>query len=245
MPSCRSLDCEDLIDFEVGCYTLYARMAAAARTRFEKPLVKEVLMKFEDLGLAEPLLRRCRAGLPRHHQDSSRRHSAGPRRARRAGLRTDRNRQDGRVRFAHLAATQPGRVPRQRARTEDPHAGARAHARTGTANLREFPGLWPLYGRAASRDLRRRGPVAASSGLEPGRGRVDRHPGTIVGPDAARLRGPVARRGADPRRGRSDARHGLYPRSAADCGRRFRAGGKRCCSPPRCPRPFGRWPTNG
>ena len=155
------------------------------------------------------------------------------------------NRQDGRVRFAHLAAPQPGRVPRQRARTKNPHVGARADARTGTANLREFPSVWPLYGRAASRGLRRRGPVAASAGLEPGRRRVDRHPGAIVGPDAARLRGPVARRGADPGRGRSDARHGLYPRSAADCAEGPANGGKRCCSPRRCRRPFGHWPANG
>jgi ATP-dependent RNA helicase RhlE len=35
--------------------------AAAARARLEKPLVKEVLMKFEDLGLAEPLLRAVRS----------------------------------------------------------------------------------------------------------------------------------------------------------------------------------------
>ncbi len=32
-------------------------LAAAADARFDKPLVKEELMKFEDLGLAEPLLR--------------------------------------------------------------------------------------------------------------------------------------------------------------------------------------------
>ena len=43
-------------------------------------------------------------------------------------------------------------------------------------------------------------------------------PGPAAGPDAARLRRSVARRGPDPRRGRSDARHGLYPRSAADRG---------------------------
>ena len=36
-------------------------LAAAARARFGKPLVKEALMKFEDLGLAEPLLRAVRA----------------------------------------------------------------------------------------------------------------------------------------------------------------------------------------
>jgi ATP-dependent RNA helicase RhlE len=36
-------------------------LAAAARARFEKPTVKEVLMRFEDLGLAEPLLRAVRA----------------------------------------------------------------------------------------------------------------------------------------------------------------------------------------
>ena len=44
-------------------------------------------MKFEELGLAEPLLRPRSAGLPRHHQNSSRRHSPGPPGARRAGLR--------------------------------------------------------------------------------------------------------------------------------------------------------------
>ena len=44
-------------------------------------------MKFEDLGLAEPLCARWRAGLPRHHRNSSRRHPADPRRPRRAGLR--------------------------------------------------------------------------------------------------------------------------------------------------------------
>jgi ATP-dependent RNA helicase RhlE len=52
---------EDLIDFEVGCHTLSARLAAAAHARFEKPLGKEALMRFEDLGLAEPLLRAVRA----------------------------------------------------------------------------------------------------------------------------------------------------------------------------------------
>ena len=43
-----------------GATPLYARLAAAARARFAKPLLKEVLMKFEDLGLAEPLLRAVR-----------------------------------------------------------------------------------------------------------------------------------------------------------------------------------------
>jgi len=40
-----------------GAKPLYARSAAAARTPPKKPLPKEALMKFKDLGLAEPLLR--------------------------------------------------------------------------------------------------------------------------------------------------------------------------------------------
>ena len=47
--------------FEVGCQPYMPGTAAAARARFGKPLLKEVLMKFEDLGLAEPLLRAVRA----------------------------------------------------------------------------------------------------------------------------------------------------------------------------------------
>ena len=49
------------MDCEVGCYTLYARLAAAAHAHFAEPLWKEALMRFEDLGLAEPLVCAVRA----------------------------------------------------------------------------------------------------------------------------------------------------------------------------------------
>ena len=175
-------------------------------------------MKFEELGLAEPLLRAvAHAGLHRHHQIQA---AAIPPilKGRDVLGCADRNGQNGRLRPAHLAATQPGRVPRQRPRTQDPHPGARPHARIGPANPREFSGLRPLHGHAAAVVY---GGVGQSPQVRALNGGVDiliATPGPPAGPDAARLRGPVARGSADPRRGRSDARHGLYPRSAADRG---------------------------
>ena len=143
-----------------------------------KPLLKESLMKFEELGLAEPLLRAVRAqGYPTTTKIQAA--AIPPVLAGRdvLGLRTDGHRQDGRLRPAHLAAAQPRRVPRQRPRPQDPHPGARPHARAGAANLRELPGLRPLYGRAPGGHLRRRRPVAASAGPERGRRHPDRHAG--------------------------------------------------------------------
>ena len=174
-------------------------------------------MKFEDLGLAEPLLRAvARAGLPRHHQNSSRRHSADPRGARRAGLR-----QTGTGKTAAFALPTLQRLSRAECHVNGRGRKIRTLVLAPTRELAlQICESFQAYGRyTAVRQAAIYGGVGQSPQVRALNQGVDvliATPGTTAGPDAARLRRPVARRGADPRRGRSDARHGLHPRSAAD-----------------------------
>ena len=191
------------------------------------------------------LARRPRAGLPRHHQDSSRRHSADPRRPRRAGLR-----QTGTGKTAAFALPTLQRLSRAECRVNGRGRKIRTLVLAPTRELAlQICESFQAYGRhTAVRQAAIYGGVGQSPQVRALNQGVDvliATPGPAAGPDAARLRGPVARRGADPRRGRPDARHGLYPRSAADHRQGSAAGGKRCCFPPRWPRPSARWPANG
>ena len=157
----------------------------------------------------------------------------------------DRNRQDGRLRSAHLAAAQPGRVPRQWARTE-----IRTLVLAPTRELAlQICESFQAYGRyTAVRQAAIYGGVdqspqvrALNQGIDvliatPGRlldlmqqGYVDlSHVEVLILDEADRMldMGFI-----------HDLRRIVAEGPAA--------GGKRCCSPPRCRRPSARWPTSG
>ena len=144
-------------------------------------------MKFEDLGLAETLLR----AVPRRAIPSPPKFK--PPRFRRSSMAAtcwaapDGNRQDGRVRPANLAAAGPRRMPREWPGTQDPRPCAGAHPRTVAANRREFPGLRPPHQPALRGDLRRRGTVAPGAGPERRHRHRRGHARPTAGSHAARL----------------------------------------------------------
>ena len=132
------------ISFEVGCYALYARLAAAARARLQKPLLKEALMKFEELGLAEPLLRALAQGYPTTTKIQA---AAIPPiiEGRDVLGCADGHRQDRRFRLAHLAAA-AAKECRVNGRGRKIRTLVLAPTRELALQIcREFPGLRPLY----------------------------------------------------------------------------------------------------
>ena len=99
-------------------------------------------MKFENLGLAEALVRAVHAQGYTHPPKFKPQPSARARRPRRAGLRQPapaiRPRSP-----AHAAPLEPGGVQSERPRPQDPRADPDAHPRAGAADRRELP----AYGR--------------------------------------------------------------------------------------------------
>ena len=162
--------------------------------------------------------------------DPERRDPAGARRARRARLRHDRQRQDGGV-----PAADPEPADGQAARH---HARARAHAdaRTGRADPRR-----PQRSRRAHADhrgigVRRRRHGTAGTRVPQRCRRDHRH----AGPPARSLPHAVRKtrraRASGARRSRPHARHGLPARHQARVAPSAQHSGRRCSSARRCRR---------
>ena len=134
---------------------------------FDKPLLKEVLMKFEDLGLAEPLLRAVRAqGYPTTTKIQA---AAIP------PVLEGRDvlgcAQTGTGKTAAFALPTLQRLSRAECRVNGRGRKIRTLVLAPTRELalqicESFQAYGRYTDRAASRDLRRRRPVAASPGLE-------------------------------------------------------------------------------
>ena len=203
-------------------------------------------MKFEELGLAETLLRAvCAQGY------------TTPTKIQAAAIPPVLEGRDvlgcaqtGTGKTAAFALPTLQRLSRQRRRSR---AGRGRKIRTRCsrprANWRSKSArasrLRPLHRPAPCGHLRRRRPAAAGPGLEGGRRHPRRHARPPARPDAARLRRPGARRSPHPRRGRPDARHGLHPRSAADRGQGAAAAADAAVLGHHAARRFASWPTSG
>ncbi len=171
------------------------------------------------------------------HPDPDRRDSAGPRQARRARLRGDRQRQDG-----GLPAADP--APAHGAPAGH-HARPRpdADARAGGADPRATPTISPCTRRSPPQ------PSSAASSMGPQehafRSGVDvlvATPGRLLD----HFRSPYAEarwpRASRARRSRPDARHGLPARTSGRSSGTCRRGGRRSSSAPRSLRRSRRWP---
>ena len=144
-------------------------------------------MTFQELNLIEPLKRAvAEKRLHDPHPDPAAGHPARTRRPRPAGLRPDRDGQDGGLHAADPPAAL-GRAAHQRA-THDQDAGAHADARTGDPDRRMLPRLCPLHGHPPLRDLRRRQPAAAGRCAATRHRPAGSHAGTPARPDRPGLR---------------------------------------------------------